>query len=283
LTSPGPVLTIPGMQDAAPSETVREVAQALLEALETRTPIDPVTKRWPDVSLEAAYAVQLRGVKYRVARGGYVKGHKVGLTSHAMQRMLGVDEPDYGHLIDDMFHCEGDEISATRFVQPRVEPELAFVLSERLVGPGATVADAGRAVESVHPTLEIIDSRIRDWRITLIDTIADNASSGGVVLGARASKPHAGDLATAGCILTRNGELVETGAGGAVLGHPLAALVWLANTLGERGEALERGQVVLSGACTRAVAVEPGDVVVADFGKLGSATAVFASAKAPNG
>jgi 2-keto-4-pentenoate hydratase len=262
---------------------VRQAADALLDAYDTHVPLDPLVERWPGLSLDDAYAVQLLQVDHRRSLGRRVRGHKVGLTSNAMQQMLGVEQPDYGHLFDDMFHPEGAAVPASLFLQPRVEPELCFVLGRRLAGPGVTISDAQRAVDAVLPGLEIIDSRIRDWRITLVDTIADNASSGGAVLGARASDPRSHDLAHAGCNLTRNGELAETGAGGAVLGQPLVALAWLANTLGERGVALEPGDVVLSGACTRAIALDPGDVVVADFGELGTVTVSLSDADGSSG
>ncbi len=164
-----------------------------------------------------------------------MQGHKVGLTSAAMQRLLGVTEPDYGHLLDDFFHLEHMPIPIDLFVQPRIEPEVAFVLKKPLKGPGVTVHEALRAVDFVLPALEIVDSRIRDWKIGLFDTIADNASSGAVVLGSTPTDVGAVDLRLAGATFHRNGEVVGTGAGGAVLGSPLNSLVWLANTVGARG------------------------------------------------
>ena len=170
-----------------------------------------------------------------------MQGHKVGLTSAAMQRLLGVTEPDYGHLLDDFFHLEHMPIPIDLFVQPRIEPEVAFVLKKPLKGPGVTVHEALRAVDFVLPALEIVDSRIRDWKIGLFDTIADNASSGAVVLGSTPTDVGAVDLRLAGATFHRNGEVVGTGAGGAVLGSPLNSLVWLANTVGARGVTLEKG------------------------------------------
>ena len=192
-----------------------------------------------------------------------------------MQRQLGVDQPDYGHLLDRMFWPEYEPIPIGRFLQPRVEPEMAFVLARPLRGPGVTVADAIAAVDFVLPALELIDSRIRDWKIGLADTIADNASSGGVVLGSSPVPLGAADLRLAGCTLHKNGELAGTGAGGAVLGSPLTSLVWLANTVGARGVALEAGQVILPGSVTAAIPVGAGDTVTATFAGLGSVTARF--------
>jgi 2-keto-4-pentenoate hydratase len=230
------------------------------------------------MTLDDAYAIQLAQVKVWCGEGAVVKGHKVGLTSAAMQRQLGVDQPDYGHLTDGMFHVDSVPINAGGFLQPRIEPEIAFVLGRPLAGPGVTAAEAVAAVEFVLPALEIIDSRIRDWRITLRDTVADNASSGGVVLGTRPTALHAIDLRLTGCLLHRDGELVQTGAAGAVLGSPLNALVWLANVLGAQGVQLEAGHVVLPGSVTAAVPVVAGDVVTATFAGLGSVTATFADA-----
>jgi 2-keto-4-pentenoate hydratase len=258
------------------SQTIDACAAALREAYETRAPIEPPSETYPGFDVDAAYAVQLRQVDEWLADGAQLKGHKVGLTSVAMQRQLGVDEPDFGHLLDGMFHLQSAPIPAGRYLQPRIEPEIAFVLAQELRGPGVTTAEAARAVAFVLGSLEVIDSRVADWRTTITDTIADNASCGGVVLGVNPVELHSLDLALVGCNLYRNGELVGTGAGGAVLGHPLVALTWLANTLGERGVSIAAGQVVLPGACMASVPVSPGDVVTARFQGLGRVTARFA-------
>lgn len=254
---------------------IAKAADALHNAERSRVPIPPLTEQYPEMSIADAYAIQLRNVERAQSDGGRVAGHKVGLTSQAMQQALGVDQPDYGHLFTGMFHLETMPIDSATFVSPRVEPEIAFVLASSLKGPGLTVADAMRAVDFVLPALEIIDSRIKDWRIRLEDTIADNASSGGVVLGGHASRLGEHDLRLAMCSLSHNGRVTATGAGSAVLGSPLNALVWLANKLGETGTQLEAGHVVLPGSCTAAVPVSPSDAVTADFGPLGSVTAVF--------
>jgi 2-keto-4-pentenoate hydratase len=254
--------------------SVDAIAGELLDAYRTRVPVEQLTARYPELTLEDAYAIQLAQVAYWTAEGAEIKGHKVGLTSAPMQEMLGIDQPDYGHLRDDMLHRDGDAIPAEQFIAPRAEPELGFVLKERLAGPGVTLQDAMQAVGSVAPALELIDSRIRDWKIGLLDTIADNASSGAVVLGAVAAADDL-DLPGIRCSLSLNGEVVETGDGAAVLGNPLAAVAWLANTLAERGIALEAGHVVLPGACTRAVPFAAGDTVAASFDGLGTVTARF--------
>jgi 2-keto-4-pentenoate hydratase len=252
-----------------------EIAGELLAAYTTHEPVDPLTGRYEDLTLDDAYEIQQLQVTQWLEDGARVKGHKVGLTSAAMQRQMGVDSPDYGVLLDRMFWREHEPIPASAFVQPRVEPEMAFVLDGPLTGPGVTVADVIGAVAYVLPALELIDSRIKDWKIGLLDTIADNASSAGVVLGSTPRALDAVDLRLGGCNLVRNGEVAGTGAGGAVLGSPLSSLVWLANTLGARGVALEAGYVILPGSITASIPVAAGDVVTATFAGLGSVTARF--------
>jgi 2-keto-4-pentenoate hydratase len=252
-----------------------EAVQALVDAYRSGMPIEPLTSRFPGLNVDEAYAIQLEQVQAWQSNGATVKGHKVGLTSMVMQRQLGVDQPDFGHLTNRMFHLDTQSIDPSGFVAPKVEPEIALVLGRPLAGPGVTVAEAMSSVEFVTPALEIIDSRIRDWRITLVDTIADNASSGCVVLGGTTTPLSTVDLRLLGGILECNGEVVGTGAGGAVLGSPLNALVWLANTLGARGVTLQAGHVVLPGSITAAVPVAAGDVATATFAGLGSVTARF--------
>jgi 2-keto-4-pentenoate hydratase len=249
------------------------VAKDLLAAARSRRPIDPVSQSFPGLTLDDAYAIQLEQVRTWTENGQHVQGHKVGLTSPAMQRQLGVNQPDYGHLMDTMFHLEGLPIPLEQFLSPKAEPEIAFVLKHPLTGPGVNAAQALAAIDYIVPALEIIDSRIRDWKIGLIDTVADNASSGGVVLGSRPTRPDSVDLRLTGCVLTRQGAVVASGAGGAVLGSPLNALVWLANTVGRRGVALEAGHVILPGSVTSAVPITAGDSITATFGGLGSVTA----------
>ncbi|MBK9476408.1 MAG: 2-keto-4-pentenoate hydratase [Tetrasphaera sp.] len=252
-----------------------EAVQSLLTAYEDKNPIAPLTATYEGMTLEDAYAIQLAQIDAFRERGRTIKGHKVGLTSHAMQRLLGVNEPDYGHLLDDFFYLEHMPIPVHRFLQPRIEPEVAFVLKRPLKGPGVTAHEALAAIDFVLPALELVDSRIKDWKIGLFDTIADNASSGAVVLGSTPTKVNDVDLRLAGATFHRNGQVVGTGAGGAVLGSPLNSLVWLANTVGARGISLDAGHVVLPGSICAMVAVAPGDTFTATFAGLGSVTARF--------
>jgi 2-keto-4-pentenoate hydratase len=254
-----------------------EIADALLGAYASGKPVDPPTERDAGLTPDDAYAIQLIQVRRWTADGARVKGHKVGLTSAAMQRQMNVHQPDYGHLLDRMFWLEHEPIPAARFLQPRVEPEIGFVLRAPLRGPGVTIADAVAAVGWVLPALELIDSRVRDWKIGLADTIADNASSGGVVLGSTPAALAGTDLRLVGCNLFHNGALAGTGAGGAVLGSPLNSLVWLANTVGARGVELLAGHVILPGSITASIPVRGGDTVTAAFAGLGSVTARFAA------
>lgn len=256
---------------------VADAAGRILRAYEKHTAIGPIVDAFPEATVTDAYRIQQEQVRNWVEAGDTVKGHKVGLASLAMQRQMGVHQPDYGHLLASRFHLEHMPLDASGFLQPRIEPEIAFVLGHELCGPGVTVADAMRAVDFVVPALEIVDSRIRDWQISIVDTIADNASSGGVVLGSRPTRLDATDLRTVGCTFHINGEIVSTGAGGAVLGSPINALVWLANTVGPLGITLEAGHVVLPGSMTRAEPIRSGDTVVANMGALGSVTAVLSS------
>ena len=253
-----------------------QAARALSEAYETGKPIDPLIDTNPEMTLEDSYAIQLAQIEQRLAAGATIKGHKVGLTSAVMQRQMKVNQPDFGHLLDDMFYLENSTIAASTFLQPRIEPEVAFVLKRPLRGPGVTVAEAAAAIDFVLPALELIDSRIRDWKISFFDTVADNASSAGVVLGSTPVSVHDVDLRRSGCVLRCNGEVVGTGAGGAVLGSPITSLAWLANTLRARGVTLEAGHVVLPGSITASVAVTPGDTFSATFAGIGSVTVRFA-------
>jgi 2-keto-4-pentenoate hydratase len=237
--------------------------------------LDPVTVDHPDATVADGYAIQQVQVDGWLAAGRRLVGRKVGLTSLAMQRQLGVEQPDSGVLLADDCFADGDEIPMARFLQPRVEPEIAFVLGRDLSGPGLTVLDAQRAVEFVLPALEIIDSRIKDWRIGIVDTVADNASCGALVLGARPTPLRRQDLRLTGCVFTVDGRVAATGAGGAVLGSPILALVWLANSLGERGLGLRAGQVILPGSVTAAQPVRPGQAWRATFAGLGAVAARF--------
>lgn len=250
-------------------------ARALAAAERDRAPIEPLTATYADIDVVDAYEIQLIQIREKLEAGALIRGHKVGLSSRAMQKMMKVDEPDYGHLLDSMFVFEGGRIEAGALCYPRVEIEVAFVLGAPLSGPACTVADVLRATAYVAPAIEIIDSRIRDWQIKLPDTIADNASSARVVLGATAT-PLAGlDLRTLGGVLRKNGAIVETGAAGAVLGNPATAVAWLANKVHQFGVSLEEGHVVLPGALSRAVDVAGGDTIRAEFDQLGAVSVAF--------
>lgn len=263
--------TVPGM---TPDQR-EKAAGALWAAERDREPIGPVTLDHPDMDVVDAYEIQLINIRKRLAEGRLVRGHKVGLSSKAMQEMMGVDEPDYGHLLDDMFVFEDDEVDTSALCYPRVEVEVGFILGSSLPAPGCNAADVLRATEYVVPAIEIIDSRIRDWKISLCDTIADNASSCRVVLGARATRIDQVDLRTVGATLRRNGSVIATGSSGAVLGNPVTAVAWLANKVHSFGVRLEAGHVVLPGSCTRAYDVAPGDNMRADFDTLGGVSVNF--------
>jgi 2-keto-4-pentenoate hydratase len=253
-----------------------KAAELLLDAYRSGVPVAPLTETFGDFGLEEAYRIQLHQVKAWEHEGKRIKGHKVGLTSAPMRRQMGVNESDFGHLMDSMFHTDAMPIDLRSYLQPRIEPEIAFVLGRDLIGPGINAADVIRAVEFVLPALELIDSRIRDWKITLSDTVADNASSGGVVLGSTPAKLDGLDLSAVGCLLARDGRLAETGAGGAVLGNPLNALIWLTNTLAGQEVTLRAGHVILPGSITASIPVAAGQTVTATFAGLGHVTASFA-------
>lgn len=249
----------------------RAVAEKLYEAEKSVTPVEPLTETWPGFTVEQAYAVQLGGVAIRRERDSLkVVGKKIGLTSIAMQKLIGVDQPDYGHLFDDMLVREGEPVSCSRLLSPRVEGEVAFVLKRGLKGPGVTIADVLRATEGVMASIEIVDSRVRDWKIKLQDSVADNASSARFVVGSRLVDLAGIDLRLVGMVLEKNGEVVNTGAGAAVFGHPAASVAWLANKIAEFGVALEEGEIILSGALTAAVDARANDSFLISFGGLGT-------------
>jgi 2-oxopent-4-enoate hydratase len=257
------------------SALVAELAGELWEADRTGTPVAPLTERHPELVIDDAYAIQGLVIDRRCAAGARPVGRKIGLTSLPMQQLLGVSEPDYGVLLDDMVVEDGDEIPLGGLVQPRVEAELAFVMARDLTGPGVTTANALDAIAGVLPAIEVVDSRIVDWRIKLVDTVADNASSGLMVVGGRMRPVGDLDLRLVGVVMSRNGEVVDTGAGAAALGNPARCVAWLANKLATFGAGLRAGDLVLPGAVHRMVDVLPGDVFRAEFAHLGAVTARF--------
>jgi 2-keto-4-pentenoate hydratase len=255
--------------------SLEQMAERLFSAERYRAPIEPLTDSVPGLTADDAYQIQLTNVRRRLHEGGLLRGHKIGLTAKAMRDLMGIDEPDYGHLFSDMFVLESSDIPADRFISPRIEIESAVILGRRLAGPGITVADVIRAVEWVLPSFEIIDSRIKGWRIKLADTVADNGSSAGVVLGGCPRRLGDVDLRNLSADLYLNGQLAKSGNTGDVLGNPLSAVAWLGNALARYGVALEEGHVVLPGACTAAVPVGPGSVVQAKFKDLGDVEVRF--------
>jgi 2-keto-4-pentenoate hydratase len=257
-------------------DRIRELADRLWEAEVEGKPIEPITDSEGDLTVADAYAIQTANIERRTAAGRIVRGRKVGLTSRPMQQLLGVDEPDFGVLVDDMFVDDGIEIDMRRLLQPRVEAEIAFVMARDLAGPGVTTADVLAATAGVLPAIEIVDSRIAEWRIRLVDTIADNASCGRVVIGGRLTPVTAVDLRLVGMMFYRNGVPIDSGAGAAALGNPAYCVAWLANKLGTFGAGLREGDIVLPGALHRMAPVRPGDVFRAEFAHLGSVTAQFA-------
>ncbi|MCE3551880.1 fumarylacetoacetate hydrolase family protein [Pseudonocardia sp. RS11V-5] len=247
-------------------------ARALYDARRTRTPIPPFTDDDPTLGMADGYAVQRELVDLLLADGDRIVGYKVGLTSEPMQKMIGVDSPDHGPVLASTVYRDGDEIPLSRFIAPKVEAEIVFVLGERLAGPGVTVTQARAALAGAVAGMEIVDSRIADWRIKLADTVADLASNGAVATSSRIVPVADLDTRLVGMTLTRNGELVDTGAGAAALGDPVAVVAWLANVLGENGVALEPGHLIMTGALHAAVPMTPGDVFRAEFDRLGAVT-----------
>ena len=247
-----------------------ELAADLAQAERSREPIAPLTSAHPDIDVVDAYEIQLINIRQRIAEGARVLGHKVGLSSLAIQQMMGVDEPDYGHLLDEMQVFEDTPVPAGRYLYPRVEVEVGFILSADLPGAGCTEDDVLAATEALVPSIELIDTRITDWKIALCDTIADNASSAGFVLGKARVSPGDIDVKTIDAVLTRNGEVIAEGRSDAVLGNPVIAVAWLARKVESFGVRLQKGDVVLPGSCTRAIDARAGDEFVADFTGLGS-------------
>lgn len=249
-------------------------AEILRSAEHSRTPVAPLTDTFPKIDTEDAYEIQLINIRHRVDAGTEVRGHKVGLSSPVMQRMMGVNEPDYGHLLDDMELRPDAPVSVSRYCCPRIEVEVGFVLGDNLPGEECTTADVLAATERVVPALELIDSRIRDWRISIADTVADNASSAGYIIG-EGRDPRELDLKAIDARLSQGGELLAEGRSDAVLGDPAVSAAWLARTVARFGVSLKKGHLVLPGSCTRAVDVTAGQTFTAEFTGLGSVSLSF--------
>jgi 2-oxo-hept-3-ene-1,7-dioate hydratase len=262
-------------------ELIQKLAAELDESEKSRVQVEHFSKRYPGMTIEDGYAISRAWVGMKIAEGRQVRGHKIGLTSRAMQQSSQIDEPDYGTLLDDMFFAPGD-IPTDRFIAPRVEVELAFILKRRLEGPQVDVEQVLDATDYVQPAIEIIDARIEQFdRQTramrkVYDTISDNAANAGIILGGRKVGPHEVDLPWVGAVLRQNGVVEETGLAAGVQGHPAIGIAWLAQKLAPWGECLEAGEVVLAGSFTRPALAHSGDQFDADYGPLGRFTFRFA-------
>jgi 2-oxo-hept-3-ene-1,7-dioate hydratase len=267
---------------ALTQDDIRLAARRLHQAEKTKQQIRQLSLEYPAITIEDSYAIQKAWIEIKVAEGRAVKGHKIGLTSKAMQSALGIDEPDSGILLDDMFFTDGGLVPSDRFIGTRVEAELAFIMKERLAGPNSTMFDVLNATDFVVPALEILDTRIqRVDPVTkstrkIFDTIADNAANAGIVLGGRPLRPLDADLRWIGALCYRNGQLEETGLAAGVLNHPATSVAWLANKVAAHGLALEKGQVVLAGSFIRPIETRKGDTIQADYGPYGSVSCYFA-------
>jgi 2-oxo-hept-3-ene-1,7-dioate hydratase len=251
-----------------------KAADLLIEAERTRTPVVQLSKTYPEIEIEDSYAISSEVTRRKIAAGAKLIGHKIGLTSKAMQQSSQIDEPDYGHLLHNMVVADGAKIPHENYCVPRVEPELAFVLGKPLKGPGIGLLDVLRATEYVVPAIEIIDARVQNPR-KITDTVADNGAAAGIILGGRPVGPMDVDLRWVGAIFYRNSEIEETGLAAGVLGHPALGIAWLANKIGRFGTVLEPGHIMLSGSFTRPVWANKGDTLHADFGPLGGLAVQF--------
>lgn len=252
----------------------KEAVETLLEADRTKTPCVQLSTRFPHITIDDSYAISNAIAQQRIAAGARMIGHKIGLTSKAMQQSSQIDEPDYGVLLDNMLIADGAKVKHADYCVPRVEPELTFILKEPLKGPGIGLVDVLRATEYVVPSIEIIDARVQNPR-KIFDTVADNGAGAGIVLGGRPVRVDEVDLRWVGAIFYRNSEIEETGLAAGVLNHPAMAIAWLANKLAPFDITLEPGHLMLSGSFTRPVWADKGDTLHADFGPLGSVSVQF--------
>jgi 2-oxo-hept-3-ene-1,7-dioate hydratase len=247
---------------------------SLVEAHRTKQPCVQLSTTFPAMEIPDAYAISSAMADLRIAQGGKIIGHKIGLTSKAMQASSQIDEPDYGYLFNDMVLQDGAKVPHANFCVPRVEPELTFILREPLKGPNVGLIDVLRATDYVVPSIEIIDARVQNPR-KIFDTVADNGAAAGLVLGGRPVRPEDVDLRWVGVLFYRNGEIEETGLAAGVLGHPAMAIAWLANKLAPFDVTLEPGHMMLSGSFTRPLWAKKGDTLHADFGPLGGVAVQF--------
>ncbi|HGN1706005.1 TPA: 2-oxo-hept-4-ene-1,7-dioate hydratase [Providencia rettgeri] len=262
-------------------DVISQIAQRLNQAEKSREQIRQISLDHPEMTIDDAYAVQKEWVGLKIAEGRVLKGHKIGLTSKAMQASSQIDEPDYGALLDDMFFDDGCDIPTDRFIVPRIEVELAFVLAKPLRGPNCTIFDVYNATDYVIPALELIDARCHNVDPEtnrprkVFDTISDNAANGAVILGGRPIKPRDLDMRWISALLYRNGVIEESGVAAAVLNHPANGVAWLANKLAPHNVQLEPGQIILGGSFTRPVPARKGDVFHVDYGNMGSISCRF--------
>ena len=262
-------------------QVIEQSAQSLHQAEIKGEQIQQLSLQHPDISIEDAYAIQRRWVDIKLSEGRSVIGHKIGLTSKAMQYSSQIDEPDYGVLLDDMLFEDGAEIPVDRFIVPRIEVELAFILGKPLKGPGCTIFDVYKATDYIVPALELIDTRSHSLDPDsgrprkVFDTIADNAANGGIIMGGRIIKPEAIDLRWVSALLYRNGVIEESGVAAAVLNHPANGVAWLANKLAPYDVELKPGQIILGGSFTRPVPARRGDTFTVDYGDMGSVSCRF--------
>ncbi|MGO4384718.1 2-oxo-hept-4-ene-1,7-dioate hydratase [Specibacter sp. RAF43] len=256
-------------------ETIASIADELVEAGRSRVPVPRLTARYPEMTVEDSYRVQGLWRRRGEAAGRVLGGHKIGLTSKAMQYATGITEPDYGVIFKDMILENGCTVTWKQYSHPRIEVELAFLLKEDLSGPDATIFDVLRATEYVVPALEILDSRIEMEGRTIVDTISDNAAMGAMVVGGTPVKPDAVDLRWVSALLFKNQTIEETGVAAGVLNHPAQGVSWLANKIAPHGDSLKAGELILAGSFTRPMWVNEGDTVFADYGKLGTITCQF--------
>ena len=252
----------------------KQAMQTLLDAEKNRKQATQMSVTYPKIEIEDAYAISTLVAKHKIANGAKLIGHKVGLTSKAMQASSQINEPDSGHLLDNMMLADGAKVNHADYCVPRVEVELAFVLGKSLKGPGIGLLDVLRATEYVVPALEIVDARIVNPR-KIFDTVSDNGAAAGIVIGGRPVGPMDVDLRWVGGIMYRNSEIEETGLAAGVLGHPALGVAWLANRLGRNGVTLEAGHLILAGSFTRVVFAQKGDTLHGDFGPLGSVSVQF--------
>lgn len=257
-------------------ERIEKIAATLLEAERERFEVDKFTDRYPELDVEMAYQIQDRLIEMKCElETTRIAGRKLGLTSVAKQQMMGVHEPTYGVLLESMRLAEEQTISLAPFIHPKIEPEIAFVFKREVKGPGVSVPEILDATAYVMPALEIIDSRYRNFSFTLADVIADNSSSSRFILGGQFYKPDQLDLRLTGMVFRKNGRVIATSTGAAVMGHPARAIAWLANKMSETGKAIQPGEIVLSGALCAAAAIEENDIFTVSFDGIGSASAVF--------